>query len=59
MDGSETRGALNAEVKVKYGTFSGQGFFTIWMAEIPLVVEIPDTKLSQIKSWKVPDSVEK
>ena len=24
IDGSETRGALNAEVKVKYGTFSGQ-----------------------------------
>eukprot|EP00092_Neocalanus_flemingeri_P018939 GFUD01020515.1.p1 GENE.GFUD01020515.1~~GFUD01020515.1.p1 ORF type:complete len:1459 (-),score=271.45 GFUD01020515.1:1899-6275(-) len=59
VDGSETRGALNAEVKVKYGTFSGQGFFTVWMAEIPLELEIPDTKLSQIKSWKVPDSVEK
>ena len=24
IDGSETRGALNAEVKIKYGTFSGQ-----------------------------------
>jgi transmembrane protein 132 len=59
VDGSETRGALNAEVKVKYGTFSGQGFFTVWMAEIPLELEIPDTKLSQIKSWKVPASVEK
>lgn len=59
VDGSETRGALNAEVKVKYGTFSGHGFFTVWMAEIPLDLEIPDTKLSQIKSWKVPDSVEK
>ena len=59
VDGSETRGALNAEVKVKYGTFSGHGFFTVWMAEIPLELEIPDTKLSQIKSWKVPASVEK
>ena len=24
IDGSETRGAISAEVKVKYGTFSGQ-----------------------------------
>ena len=24
VDGSESRGAISAEVKVKYGTFSGQ-----------------------------------
>ena len=28
VDGSETRGALNAEVKIKYGTFSGR-FVTV------------------------------
>ena len=28
VDGSETRGALNAEVKIKYGTFSGKPFQT-------------------------------
>merc|ERR1719450_2060988 len=59
IDGSETRGALNAEVKIKYGTFSGQAYFTVWMAEMPLDLVIADNNLSQIKSWKIPDSIEK
>ena len=94
VDGSETRGALNAEVKIKYGTFSGepfqtpkqfncglttilfmfiafenmtncniiisgQAYFTVWMAEMPLDLVIPDDNLSQIKSWKIPGSIEK
>jgi len=59
VDGSETRGALKAEVLVKYGTFSGQGTFTVWMSEIPLEVEITDNKLSLIKDWKVPEAIDK
>ena len=29
------------------------------MAEIPLEINIPDTRLSQINNWKIPDSIEK
>merc|ERR1719187_1805822 len=54
VDGSETRGALKAEVNVKYGTYSGQGFFMVWMAEFPLKMDVQDTKLSPIKTWRVP-----
>ena len=108
VDGSETRGALNAEVKIKYGTFSGrfvtvvifillflsfhpvcltilqsnkllfaemfmacnspwfdvdhisgEAYFTVWMAETPLELDIPDDNLAQISSWRIPDSIEK
>lgn len=59
VDGSETRGALHAEVNVKYGTYSGQGFFTVWMASFPLQVQLQDNKLSQIKAWRVPIDREK
>ena len=54
MDGSETRGALEATINVKYGSFSGSEHFTVWMPKIPLYIEFGDTKLSQIKAWRVP-----
>ena len=59
VDGSETRGALNAEVNVKYGTYSGQRLFTVWMAAFPLHIELADAKLSLIKWWRVPADVYK
>ena len=54
MDGSETRGALEATIDVKYGSFSGSEHFTVWMPKIPLHIDLGDTKLSQIKAWRVP-----
>ena len=57
VDGSETRGALEAVVNVKYGSFSGSAHFTIWMPKLPLHIEMDDTKLSQIKGWRVPIEV--
>jgi hypothetical protein len=41
---------------VKYGSLSGIAEFRVWMAEIPLIVELSDPKLSLIKSWTVPHS---
>ncbi|CAG9860128.1 unnamed protein product [Phyllotreta striolata] len=55
VDGSEARGSVNGSVIVKYGTFTGIAQFTVWMPEFPLELEVADTKLSQVKSWKVPD----
>ena len=54
VDGSETRGALKAAIDVKYGSFSGTEQFTVWMPKIPLHIELGDSKLSQIKSWRIP-----
>lgn len=40
---------------VKYGTYTGLAKFTVWMPEFPLEVTVGDTRLSQIKGWKVPE----
>lgn len=40
---------------VKYGTYTGLARFTVWMPEFPLEVTVTDSRLSQIKGWKVPE----
>lgn len=55
VDGSEIRGSSNASVLVKYGTYTGLARFTVWMPEFPLEVSVTDTRLNQIKGWKVPE----
>lgn len=46
---------MNGSVLVKYATYTGLARFTVWMPEFPLDLTVPDVRLSQIKSWKVPD----
>jgi hypothetical protein len=53
VDGSEIRGSSNASVLFKYGTYTGLARFTVWMPEFPLEVSVTDTRLNQIKGWKV------
>ncbi|XP_072943477.1 transmembrane protein 132E isoform X2 [Epargyreus clarus] len=55
VDGSEIRGSSNASVIVKYGTYTGLARFTVWMPEYPLEIDVDDSRLSQIKGWKVSD----
>ncbi|CAH1236119.1 unnamed protein product [Diabrotica balteata] len=55
VDGSEARGSVNGSVIVKYGTYTGLAQFTVWMPEFPLDLSVADTRLSQLKSWRVPD----
>ncbi|XP_066247683.1 transmembrane protein 132E [Euwallacea similis] len=55
VDGSEQRGSINGSVLVKYGTYTGLAKFTVWMPEFPLELAVADTRLSQLKSWRVPD----
>lgn len=54
LDGSEIRGSQNASVLVKYGTYTGQAHFLVWMPELPLEIRLADNRLSQIKGWKTP-----
>ena len=53
VDGSEQRGALSAEVSVKYGSLEGTAAITVWMPETPLRVDLEDRRLSQVKGWRV------
>lgn len=46
---------MNASVVVKYGTYTGLARFTVWMPEFPLEVAVGDSRLSQLKSWRVPE----
>ncbi|KAL1489325.1 hypothetical protein ABEB36_014243 [Hypothenemus hampei] len=55
VDGSEQRGSMNGSVLVKYGTYTGLAKFIVWMPEFPLELSVTDTRLSQLKSWRVPD----
>ncbi|KAM7312583.1 hypothetical protein ISCGN_009488 [Ixodes scapularis] len=54
LDGSEVRGSQNATVLVKYGTYTGQTHFLVWMPELPLELRLSDTKLSQVREWRTP-----
>ena len=59
VDGSESRGALSAEIDIKYGSpqYMGKAIFTVWMPETPLNIDVEDPRLSQIKGWKVPSQL--
>lgn len=56
VDGTELRGSPNGTVVVKNGADMGLAQFTVWMPEFPLEVSVADFRLSQIKSWKIPDN---
>jgi len=40
---------------VKYGTYSGTAEFTVWMPELPVILDIPDTQLGLVEGWRVPE----
>uniref|UniRef100_A0A8D8RU56 Transmembrane protein 132C n=1 Tax=Cacopsylla melanoneura TaxID=428564 RepID=A0A8D8RU56_9HEMI len=58
VDGTEMRGSSNASILVRYDSYSGLAQFTIWMPEFPLDIQVGDTRLSQIKGWKISASDE-
>ncbi len=51
-DGSEARGALSAEVSVRYGSLEGVAAVTVWYPRLPLEVRLVDRRLSQIRGWQ-------
>jgi transmembrane protein 132 len=56
FDGSETHGASSVGVVVKYGQLSSVIYMRVWIPELPLDVDLSDTKLSQIVGWRIPAS---
>ena len=57
LDGSETRGSPSVSVIAKYGRHTKFLFFQVWVPEMPLEIEMSDTKLSQIRRWKAPKHI--
>uniref|UniRef100_A0A4W6FMT4 Transmembrane protein 132D n=1 Tax=Lates calcarifer TaxID=8187 RepID=A0A4W6FMT4_LATCA len=54
VNGKETKGKVKIMVNFTYSYLSAQLELNVWMPQLPLLIEVSDTELSQIKSWRVP-----
>ncbi|MEQ2246734.1 hypothetical protein ILYODFUR_002299, partial [Ilyodon furcidens] len=54
VNGKETKGKVKMIVNFTYSYLSAQLEINVWMPRLPLQIELSDTELSQIKSWRVP-----
>ncbi|XP_056232905.1 transmembrane protein 132D [Seriola aureovittata] len=54
VNGKETKGKVKMLVNFTYSYLSAQLELNVWMPQLPLLIEVSDTELSQIKSWRVP-----
>ncbi|XP_070706357.1 transmembrane protein 132D [Pempheris klunzingeri] len=54
VNGKETRGRSRVMLNFTYGFLSSQLEMSVWMPRLPLVIDVADPELSQIKGWRVP-----
>ncbi|KAG9492601.1 hypothetical protein GDO78_000874 [Eleutherodactylus coqui] len=54
VSGKETRGSMNAQAIFTYEHLSAPLEMTVWVPKLPLSIELSDSKLSQIKGWRIP-----
>ncbi|XP_067376136.1 LOW QUALITY PROTEIN: transmembrane protein 132C [Channa argus] len=54
VNGRETKGKVKMKVNYIYSYLSAQLELNVWMPQFPLQIDVSDTELSQIKSWRVP-----
>ncbi|TNM90208.1 hypothetical protein fugu_004442 [Takifugu bimaculatus] len=54
VNGKETNGKVKILVNFTYSYMSAQLELNVWIPQLPLQIEVSDTELSQIKSWRVP-----
>ncbi|XP_070416946.1 transmembrane protein 132E [Equus przewalskii] len=54
VSGKESRGSMNARVTFHYDVLSAPLEMTVWVPKLPLHIELSDTRLSQVKGWRVP-----
>lgn len=54
VNGKETNGKVKMVVNFTYSYMSTQLELNVWIPQLPLQIEVSDTELSQIKSWRVP-----
>uniref|UniRef100_A0A3B5L6J2 Uncharacterized protein n=1 Tax=Xiphophorus couchianus TaxID=32473 RepID=A0A3B5L6J2_9TELE len=54
VNGKETRGKSSVMINFTYGFLSAQLEMSVWMPRLPLLIDIADPELSQIKGWRIP-----
>ncbi|XP_038820576.1 transmembrane protein 132D-like [Salvelinus namaycush] len=54
VNGKETRGRMRTVLNFTYSYLSAQLEMSVWMPHLPLVIDVADPELSQIKGWRVP-----
>jgi hypothetical protein len=45
---------MNARVTFRYDVLNAPLEMTVWVPKLPLHIELSDTRLSQVKGWRVP-----
>ncbi|XP_023125076.2 transmembrane protein 132C [Amphiprion ocellaris] len=56
VNGKETRGKSRVMLNFTYSFLSAQLEMSVWMPHLPLLIDVADPELSQIKGWRVPAS---
>ncbi|XP_056259433.1 transmembrane protein 132C [Seriola aureovittata] len=56
VNGKETRGKSRVMLNFTYSFLSAQLEMSVWMPRLPLLIDVADPELSQIKGWRVPAS---
>ncbi|XP_069767127.1 transmembrane protein 132E [Narcine bancroftii] len=54
VSGKESRGSMNARIIFDYEYLTAALELTVWVPKLPLQIELSDSKLSQVKGWRVP-----
>lgn len=54
VNGSETRGRSRALLNFTYSYLSAQLQVSVWAPRLPLLIQLSDPELNQIKGWRVP-----
>ncbi|XP_034402995.1 transmembrane protein 132D [Cyclopterus lumpus] len=54
VNGKETKGRSRVMLNFTYGFLTAQLEMSVWMPRLPLLIDVADPELSQIKGWRVP-----
>ncbi|KAM6930473.1 transmembrane protein 132D [Xenentodon cancila] len=54
VNGKEMRGRQSLAVNFTYLHLSAQLHLNVWVPKLPLLIDVSDTELSQVKGWRVP-----
>uniref|UniRef100_A0A3Q2C6T9 Uncharacterized protein n=1 Tax=Cyprinodon variegatus TaxID=28743 RepID=A0A3Q2C6T9_CYPVA len=57
VNGKETRGKKRVMLNFTYSFLSAQLEMSVWIPRLPLLIDVADTELSQIKGWRIPVSI--
>ncbi|XP_075689505.1 transmembrane protein 132D-like [Rhinoderma darwinii] len=59
VNGKEMKGKVNAIVNFSYQHFKPLLEMTVWVPRLPLLIDVSDTELNQIRGWRIPITANK